>query len=43
MSVAAIDGNGREVYNIIIGPGGNGKSAFLSILRQLAAGYSADF
>lgn len=43
MAVAAIDGNGREVYNIIIGPGGNGKSAFLSILRQLAAGYSADF
>lgn len=43
MSVAAIDGNGREVYNIIIGPGGNGKSAFLSILRQLASGYSADF
>lgn len=43
MAVAAIDGNGREVYNIIIGPGGNGKSAFLSILRQLASGYSADF
>ena len=43
MSVAAIDGNGREVYNIIIGPGGNGKSAFLKILKQLASGYSASF
>lgn len=43
MAVAAIDGNGRDVYNIIIGPGGNGKSAFISILKQLASGYSASF
>lgn len=36
LSFSAIDGNGRHVYNIIKGGGGNGKSAFLNILEHIA-------
>lgn len=36
LSFSAIDGNGRQVYNIIKGGGGNGKSAFLNILEHVA-------
>lgn len=36
LAFAAFDGNGRESYNILKGPGGNGKSAFLSILENIA-------
>lgn len=36
LSFSAIDGNGRQVYNIIKGGGGNGKSAFLNILEHIA-------
>lgn len=36
LAFASIDGNGRHVYNIIKGGGGNGKSAFLNILEHIA-------
>ena len=36
LAFAAFDGNGRESYNILKGAGGNGKSAFLSILENIA-------
>lgn len=36
LAFAAFDGNGRESYNILKGTGGNGKSAFLSILENIA-------
>lgn len=39
LGISVIDGNGRDVYNIIIGPGGNGKSVYLNILSKLASGY----
>lgn len=42
LGIAVIDGNGRDVYNIIIGPGGNGKSVFLNILSKLASGYDVN-
>lgn len=42
MGIAVIDGNGRDVYNIIIGPGGNGKSVYLNILSKLASGYDVN-
>ena len=35
--IAALDGNGRGVFNVIIGSGGNGKSSFLNILEELAS------
>lgn len=43
MNVSAIEGNGRNVYNIIIGAGGNGKSVFLNILSNLATEYAVNF
>lgn len=42
LGIAVIDGNGRDVYNIIIGPGGNGKSVYLNILSKLASGYDVN-
>lgn len=39
LGVATLTGNGREVYHILIGPGGNGKSTILMILQQLSSGY----
>lgn len=42
LGISVIDGNGRDVYNIIIGPGGNGKSVFLNILSKLASGYDVN-
>ena len=43
MNVSAIEGNGRNVYNIIIGAGGNGKSVYLNILSNLATVYAVNF
>lgn len=43
MNIAAIDGNGRNVYNILIGSGGNGKSAYINILKKLSSGYFTSF
>ena len=34
--IAALDGNGRGVFHILIGSGGNGKSSFLNILETLS-------
>ena len=42
LGISVIDGNGRDVYNIIIGPGGNGKSVYLNILSKLASGYDVN-
>lgn len=42
LGISVIDGNGRNVYNIIIGPGGNGKSVYLNILSKLASGYDVN-
>lgn len=42
LGIAVIDGNGRDIYNIIIGPGGNGKSVYLNILSKLASGYDVN-
>lgn len=42
LGISVIDGNGRDVYNIVIGPGGNGKSVFLNILSKLASGYDVN-
>ena len=42
LGIAVIDGNGRDVYNIIIGPGGNGKSVYLNMLSKLASGYDVN-
>jgi phage/plasmid-associated DNA primase len=36
LSFAALDGNGRGVFNVIIGSGGNGKSSFLNMLEELS-------
>lgn len=43
MNVSAIEGKGRNVYNIIIGSGGNGKSVYLNILSNLATVYAVNF
>ena len=42
LAIASIDGNGRDVYNIILGSGGNGKSLYLNILAKLASGYEVN-
>ena len=39
LAIVTIDGDGRDVYNIILGSGGNGKSIYLNILATLASGY----
>lgn len=39
VALAVLDGNGREVYHIIIASGGNGKSSYLNILEKLAGNY----
>ena len=39
VSLAVIDGNGRDTYVIIIGSGGNGKSIYLNMLTKLASGF----
>ena len=39
VGLAVLDGNGREVYHIIIASGGNGKSSYLNILEKLAGNY----
>lgn len=36
LEIAALEGNGRGVYNILKGEGGNGKSTFLFMLEHLA-------
>lgn len=36
LAFAAAEGNGRNVFNVLIGSGGNGKSTFLNILEVLA-------
>ena len=36
LCIAALDGNGRGVFHILIGSGGNGKSSFLNILETLS-------
>ena len=39
LSIATIDGNGRNNYIILLGAGGNGKSIYLNLLTNLASGY----
>ena len=36
LEFSSIEGNGRKVYNVLKGDGGNGKSTFLNILENLA-------
>lgn len=36
LEFAALEGNGRGVYHVLKGDGGNGKSTFLNILQNLA-------
>lgn len=43
LCIAAIDGDGRKKLNILIGSGGNGKSAFINILKKLATDYTVEF
>ena len=43
LCIAAIDGDGCKKLNILIGSGGNGKSAFINILKKLATDYTVDF
>lgn len=43
LAVAVVDGNGRNVYVIILGAGGNGKSIYLNMLTKLASGYHIYF
>lgn len=43
LAVAVIDGDGRNVYIIILGAGGNGKSIYLNMLTKLASGYHIYF
>ena len=42
LSLAVIDGNGRDTYVIIIGAGGNGKSVYITMQTKLASGYDAN-
>ena len=43
LCIAAVDGDGRKKLNILVGSGGNGKSAFINILKKLATDYTVDF
>lgn len=43
LAVAVVDGDGRNVYVIILGAGGNGKSIYLNMLAKLASGYHIYF
>lgn len=43
LAVAVVDGDGRNVYVIILGAGGNGKSIYLNMLTKLASGYHIYF
>lgn len=43
LAVAVVDGNGRNVYVIILGAGGNGKSIYLNMLTKLASDYHIYF
>ena len=43
LAVAVVDGDGRNVYVIILGAGGNGKSIYLNMLTKLASDYHIYF